>query len=60
MAIFWFYVILVHTGAVPSNSCMGQGRKCGMQGAKSIYITIGDNFVNSYEQLGDLPLYGVL
>ena len=43
-AIHWFSVNLFPTGAVTSQSSILQGRKSGMEGAKSVDTTVSDYF----------------
>ena len=55
-----FSINLVCTGDVFSQSSVQQGRKCGVQGAEAVDITIGDHFVHFSKRLGALPQYGLL
>ena len=50
-----FSVDLVHMGAVTSQLIVWKFRKCDVQGADSVDITIGDNSVHSSAQLVALP-----
>ena len=50
-----FYVNLVCTGAVPSQSSVQQVQKHGVQGTETIDLTFGDHFVHPSARLFALP-----
>ena len=55
LVISQFSVNLVWTGDVTSQPSVQKGRKCGVKGAETVDITIGDHFVNLSERLSDFP-----